>query len=149
RSKWVMRSLPKASKKKRSIKQLLNEEKMRTIQLFLSKSISLIRKGFSLVPEIERMSAFNAAMSYNKKHGFSIDNEVLKHNFENLTFDQVDLENEKHVYDKQVDTARDVTWDFSGDRERETELSMILLLDDTLDHTIGTASGALRKAKID
>lgn len=147
RSKWVMRSLPKASKKKRSMKQLLNEEKMRTIQLFLSKSISLIRKGFSLVPEIERMSAFNAAMSYNKKHGFIIENDVLKLNFENLMFAQGDLENPKNLQVKQVDSAIEITWDFSGDWERGTDQSMILLIDDTLDHAIGTASGALRKTK--
>lgn len=147
KGKWVMRSIPKPSNKERSPKQLINEEKLRTIQRFLSKSIEFIRKGFSLVPEIERMSAFNAAMSYNKRHGFIIENDELKLNFENLMLAQGDLENAENLQIEQVGSAIKITWDFSGSWKRGSDQSMIFLIDDSLNHAIGTASGVQRKAR--
>jgi len=147
KGKWVMRSVPKPSDKERSPKQVINQEKLRIMQRLLSMTIGLIHKGFSLVPEIERMSAFNAAMSYNKKHGFIMDREKVELNFEKFMFAQGNLENAENLQFNQVDSAIEFTWDFSGSWTRGSDQSMILLIDDSLNHAIGTASGVQRQAR--
>lgn len=64
RGTWVMRSVPKITNKKRSLKQLANQQKMAVVQTLLQKVIDYVRKGYHLEGEKRRMSAFNAAMSY-------------------------------------------------------------------------------------
>lgn len=64
----VMRGLPKKRTSPPSEKELANRERMRIMQKFLQQSKDFLRLGFQLEAEERNMSAFNAAMSYNKKH---------------------------------------------------------------------------------
>src|SRR5690606_12353830 len=52
---------------KRSDAQLANQQKMTLVQRFLQATIHFIRVGFKNAAEERQMSAFNLAMSYNKK----------------------------------------------------------------------------------
>lgn len=64
----VIRGLPKKRTKKPSDKELSNRERMRITQVFLQKIKGFIRLGFAEDAKIKNISAFNAAISYNKKH---------------------------------------------------------------------------------
>lgn len=64
----IIRSLPKAPTHF-SEKQLANQMKMKLVQLFLKKMVAIVRIGFkddTIVP-----TAFNSAMSYNKKNAIT------------------------------------------------------------------------------
>lgn len=71
RGKDVIRSLPRPSNKKRSDAQLANQQKMTLVQRFLQAIIPFIRVGFKNAAEERQMSAFNLAMSYNKKEAIT------------------------------------------------------------------------------
>lgn len=67
RGKDVIRGLPRLQSKKRTPAQLANQQKMTLTQHFLQSTIQFIRNGFKHAAEQQAMSAFNLAMSYNKK----------------------------------------------------------------------------------
>ena len=68
----VIRGLPKKNKHRTpSPLELANRQKMALIQKFLQQALPFIRLGFSLEAEAGNMSAFNAAMSYNKKNAIA------------------------------------------------------------------------------
>lgn len=67
----VMRSLPRPSKKKRTVAQLANQQKMKIVQEFLKNIIYFVRVGFKKEADERVMSAFNVAMSYNKKQAIT------------------------------------------------------------------------------
>ena len=67
RGKDVIRGLPRFSSKPRTPDQLANQMKMTLTQRFLQRVILFIRVGFKHEAEQRVMSAFNVAMSYNKK----------------------------------------------------------------------------------
>jgi len=67
----VIRGLPKVNKhRKPTVLELANRHKMRLIQAFLQPALPFVRLGFSLEAKSRNISAFNAAMSYNKKYAF-------------------------------------------------------------------------------
>lgn len=67
RGKDIIRGLPRVSNKPRSPEQLANQLKMTLTQRFLQRVIIFIRVGFKIEADKRIMSAFNVAMSYNKK----------------------------------------------------------------------------------
>ncbi|SEK77877.1 DUF6266 family protein [Parapedobacter koreensis] len=67
RGKDVIRGLPRFSSKPRTPDQLANQLKMTLTQRFLQRVIQFIRVGFRHEADRRVMSAFNVAMSYNKK----------------------------------------------------------------------------------
>lgn len=71
RGKDVIRGLPRLSSKKRTPEQLANQQKMTLTQRFLQRVIIFIRVGFKHEAERRVMSAFNVAMSYNKKNAIT------------------------------------------------------------------------------
>lgn len=71
RGKDVIRGLPRLTSKKRSPAQLANQLKMKLTQQFLKSCIGFIRDGFRNEAEQRVMSAFNVAMSYNKKQAIA------------------------------------------------------------------------------
>ncbi len=80
RGKDVIRGLPRISAKERTPEQLANQLKMTLTQRFLQRVIHFIRVGFKLEAERRVMSAFNVAMSYNKK-------QAIVGEYPNLAFD--------------------------------------------------------------
>ncbi len=80
RGKDVIRGLPRFTSKKRSPAQLANQLKMKLTQQFLKSCITFIRDGFKHEAEQRVMSAFNVAMSYNKK-------QAITGEYPNLVFD--------------------------------------------------------------
>lgn len=70
----VIRGLPRINKKRTpTIAELNNRKKMALMQEFLQQALPFIRLGFSLEAHARNMSAFNAAMSYNKKNAIAGD----------------------------------------------------------------------------
>jgi|SRR5690606_25336469 len=67
----VIRSLPRPSKKKRTVAQLANQQKMKIVQEFLQNVIYFVRVGFKKEADERVMSAFNVAMSYNKRQAIA------------------------------------------------------------------------------
>lgn len=84
----IIRSLPKKPTKF-SDKQLANQMRMKLVQLFLKKMIEIVRIGFkddSILP-----TAFNSAMSYNKKNAITGEYPDLRIDFEKVRISQGDL----------------------------------------------------------
>ncbi|MGK6352745.1 DUF6266 family protein [Parapedobacter sp. DT-150] len=71
RGKDVIRGLPRFPSKPRTPAQLANQQKMTLAQEFLKSAIHFIRFGFKHEAEQRVMSAFNVAMSYNKKQAIT------------------------------------------------------------------------------
>ncbi|MEH6308398.1 DUF6266 family protein [Olivibacter sp. CPCC 100613] len=80
----VMRGLPKKRTSPPSEKELANRGRMRIMQKFLQDSKNFINLGFQLEAKLRNMSAFNAAMSYNKRHAITGDYPDLKIDYEKL-----------------------------------------------------------------
>lgn len=80
----VMRGLPKKRTSPPSEKELANRERMRIMQKFLQDSKNFIDLGFQLEAKARNMSAFNAAMSYNKKYAITGSYPDLKIDYEKL-----------------------------------------------------------------
>lgn len=80
RGKDVIRGLPRLQSKKRTPAQLANQLKMTLTQQFLKSVIHFIRSGFKHEADKRVMSAFNVAMSYNKK-------QAITGEYPNLVFD--------------------------------------------------------------
>ncbi|MGK9125266.1 DUF6266 family protein [Olivibacter sp. SA151] len=77
-------SLPKKRTSPTSEKELANRERMRIMQKFLQDSKNFIDLGFQLEAKARNMSAFNAAMSYNKKYAITGSYPDLKIDYEKL-----------------------------------------------------------------
>jgi len=93
RGKFVMRTVPKTKKRRKSTdKQLASRARLSLMQAYLQPRIEFIRKGFSLAPELNKMSAFNAAMSYNLKNSISGDYPEFKIDYSKVVFSRGDLE---------------------------------------------------------
>jgi len=93
----VIRGLPNRKKRAPTISELTNREKMRLMQDFLKGSIHFVRIGFSLEVANKKMSAFNAAMSYNKKNAFMGDYPNLVINHQKLLLSMGNLPKPKDV----------------------------------------------------
>lgn len=67
----VMRAMPKKTKKKPSIKQLANRQRMAVTQRFLKHIVRILRKGFADIADEKNITPYMAATSYNKLHAIS------------------------------------------------------------------------------
>ncbi len=145
---WVMRSVPKVSTKERSLKQLANQEKMSLILKLLQRMIDYIRKGYHLEGEKRRMSAFNAAMSFNKRHAIKGEYPNFEIDYEKVRFAEGDLEGAKNLHPKRFDDYIELTWDpkSEGNGEYDDQVMVLLLPDEEAENLqFGEISGAQRK----
>lgn len=143
---WVMRSVPKASTKERSLKQLANQQKMSLILQLLQRMTFYIRKGYHLEGEKRRMSAFNAAMSYNKKHAIKGEYPNFEIDYEKVRFAEGDLEGAKNLQLTRSEDYIELTWDpQSEDNGEYDDQAMALLIPDEGELVLGELSGAQRK----
>ena len=146
RGVWVMRSVPKVSTKKKSLKQLANQQKMSVVQKLLQRMIVFIRKGYHLEGEKRRMSAFNAAMSYNKKNAIKGEYPNFEIDYEKVRFAEGDLEGPENLQVERLEDRVDFTWNpLPKDNGSYDDQAMILLISKENDATIGELSGALRQ----
>jgi len=87
----VIRGLPRKSRKPRSEARLANEQAMKVIMDVLKPLKLLIRKGFGAAAEPLNMSAFNLALSYNKKNAVTGAYPDLTVDWDRLRISQGDL----------------------------------------------------------
>lgn len=143
---WVMRSVPKTSTKKRSLKQLANQQKMAVVLKLLQALLLFIRKGYYLEGEKRRMSAFNAAMSYHKKNALKGEYPNFKIDYEKVKFSEGDLEGAENLQFTRLDDRIEFTWDpLPKDNGSYDDQAMVLLFSKEDEKTLGELSGALRQ----
>lgn len=141
---WVMRGLPRFKNKKRSPKQLANQAKMRLMQRFLQGVKGFIDKGFYALAEERRMSAFNAAMSYNKKHAIKGEYPDFEIDYSQFMFAQGELDIPVNVQVHIVDSSMEFTWDAETSGSWNDDQVMLLIVDPVLPLFDGITSGAKR-----
>ena len=143
---WVMRNVPKTNTKERSLKQLANQQRMSVVQKLLQRVIVFIRKGYHLEGEKRRMSAFNAAMSYNKMNAVKGEYPDFEIDYEKFRFAEGDLEEVENLQLTRFDDRIELTWDpISKDNGRDDDQAMILLVSKDKNIELGEFSGAQRK----
>jgi len=123
----VIRGLPNRKKRAPTILELTNREKMRLMQDFLKDSIHFVRIGFSLEVANKKMSAFNAAMSYNKKNAFMGDYPNLVVNHEKILLSNGNLPSPKDVEVSLQEGGVLFRWSTDGIREN-TNMRTILFI---------------------
>ena len=76
--KWVIRKLPKLSKKNKrgTVAQNFQRGKFKKLHLFLDHTFDFIRVGFNLEGKRKGLSAHNAAKSYNLRNAFTPEGEI-------------------------------------------------------------------------
>jgi hypothetical protein len=145
RGTWVMRSVPKITNKKRSLKQLANQQKMAVVQTLLQKVIDYVRKGYHLEGEKRRMSAFNAAMSYNKMNAVKGDYPDFEIDFEKFRFSEGDLEGARNLQLTRFEDRVEFTWDpITEGNGKYNDQAIILLISKEENMMMGELSGAQR-----
>lgn len=112
--KWkgidVIRGLPRKSKKPRSEARLANEQAMKLIMGVLKPLKLLIRMGFRYAAEPLNMSAFNLALSVNKKKAIKGQYPDLEIDWNNLQISQGDLAGVKNLTAEWTDAGLRVSW---------------------------------------
>jgi hypothetical protein len=143
---WVMRSVPKASTKKRSLKQLANQQKMSLVLKLLQRMIAFVRKGYHLEGEKRRMSAFNAAMSYSKVHAVKGEYPDFEIDYGKFRFADGDLDGAENLQVVRFEDRIEFTWDpkVDGNGEYDDQV-MVLLISKEGDLELGELSGVQRK----
>lgn len=123
----VIRGLPKKKTRAPTILELTNREKMRLMQEFLKDSIHFIRLGFSLDAASKKMSAFNAAMSYNKKNAIVGDYPNLAINYQKVLLSTGNLPKPKGIEILLVENGVSFKWDTDEIKEN-TNMRTILFI---------------------
>lgn len=142
---WVMRGVPKANTKQRSLKQLANQQKMSVTMELLQKMIFFIRKGYHLEGKKNRMSAFNAGLSYNKKSAIQGEYPNFRIDYQNVRFAQGELEGPNDLEVERFADRVEFTWSpKSIDNGKPDDQAMILLLPMEHDSVFGDLSGVQR-----
>ena len=112
--KWkgidVIRGLPRKSHKPRSEARLANEQAMKLIMGVLKPLILFIRMGFRYAAEPLNMSAFNLALSLNKKKAIKGQYPDLEIDWDNLQVSQGDLSGVKSLTAEWTDAGLRVSW---------------------------------------
>lgn len=149
--KWVIRGLPKYSKKnkKGSLNQNICRSKFSKMQNILNPLLPFIRVGFNLEAKRNGNSAHNSAKSWNMLNAFNDEGEI---NYAAFRFSMGDLRgavdaavelNEEQLVFRWRDNSKDAgnraEWDF-----REDDQVMILVYDNESNSLYGTMSGARR-----
>ncbi|SFC58537.1 hypothetical protein SAMN05421747_11574 [Parapedobacter composti] len=113
--KWkgldVIRGLPRKSHKPRSEARLANEQAMKLIMSVLTPLKLFIRMGFRYAAEPLNMSAFNLALSINKKHAIKGQYPDLEIDWDNLQISKGNLAGIKSLAAEWTDTGLRVSWD--------------------------------------
>jgi len=150
--KWVIRGLPKYSKKnkKGSLNQNICRSKFSKMQNMLRPLLPYIRIGFNLEAKRNGNSAHNSAKSWNMLNAFNEDGEI---NYASFRFsmgdlpEAVDVAVEERV-DQLIFTWRDNSKDASGNWHlREDDQVMIMIYDSKTNSSFGTMSGARRSSE--
>jgi hypothetical protein len=150
--KWVIRGLPKYSKKnkKGSLNQNICRSKFSKMQNMLRPLLPYIRIGFNLEAKRNGNSAHNSAKSWNMLNAFNEDGEI---NYASFRFsmgdlpEAVDVALEERV-DQLIFTWRDNSKDASGNWHlREDDQVMIMIYDSKTNSSFGTMSGARRSSE--
>lgn len=151
--KWVIRGLPKYSKKNRkgSIDQNICRSKFRKMQYFLGPIIAFIRVGFNLEAKRHGNTAHNSAKSWNMLNAFDENGEI---NYPAFRFSAGNLPGAEDVAvvvneDELVFTWRDNSSESASRGVADfREDDQVMLLIYNLKHNIvnGTFSGARRSA---
>ena len=111
RGKFVMRSRPKSKRRGQSTeKQLASRARLRLMQAYLQERVDFIRKGFSLAPELSKMSAFNAAMSYNLKNSISGEYPDYQVDYSKVVFSRGELALPRDIKMKQEGNVLYLSW---------------------------------------
>lgn len=142
RGKWVVRALPRPSKKKRSDKQLGNQAKLTMVQGLLSLGEEFIRLGFANAAKEQNLSPFNVAMSYNRKNAVIGEYPTVGIDFEKFMFAQGDLKLPDDLCVSIEGNNLKITWDTSkaGTTKYHDQL-MFILVDDNLEEIFGEVTG--------
>ncbi|MFC3196090.1 DUF6266 family protein [Parapedobacter deserti] len=113
--KWkgidVIRGLPRKSKKPRSEARLANEQAMKLIMGILKPLKLFIRMGFRYAAEPLNMSAFNLALSVNKKQAIKGQYPDLEIDWDNLHISRGDLAGVKSLTAEWTDAGLRVSWE--------------------------------------
>lgn len=129
RGKDIIRTLPRPSNKKRSDAQLANQQKMTLVQRFLQTAIHFIRLGFKHAAEKRQMSAFNLAMSYNKKEAITGTYPDLQLDYSRVTVSVGDVPGMEDGSARWVEGGVELTWaDNSGGERAESSDYLVALL---------------------
>lgn len=119
---------------------------MSLILELLQRMIISIRKGYHLEGEKNRMSAFNAAMSYNKKNAIKGEYPNFEIDYEKVRFAQGELEGPVNLQLERFEDRIEFTWDPKPmDNGSNDDQVMILLLPKENNMEFGDLSGVQRK----
>lgn len=112
--KWkgldVIRGLPRKSHKPRSEARLANEQAMKLIMGVLKPLTLFIRMGFRYAAEPLNMSAFNLALSLNKKNAIKGEYPDLEINWDKLQISQGDRAGVKDLSAEWTEDGLRITW---------------------------------------
>lgn len=148
KGKDVIRALPRFPAKKRTPAQLANQLKMTLTQRFLQRITPFIRMGFRHEAEQRRMSAFNVAMSYNKKQAITGVYPDLRFDYPNAIVSMGGLAPMKGGSVRWIDKGLKLTWTNDVGQERVSNLDrlLVLLCFPEYEACIFRFNGALREA---
>lgn len=150
--KWIIRGLPKYSKKnkKGSFNQNICRSRFSKMQNMLKPLLPYIRVGFNLESKRNGNSAHNSAKSWNMLNAFNEDGEI---NYAAFRFSMGDLPGAVDVAveereDQLIFSWRDNSKD-AGDKWylREDDQVMIMVYDAETNSSYGTMSGARRSSE--
>lgn len=120
--KWkgldVIRGLPRKSHKPRSEARLANEKKMKLIMDILKPLKLFIRMGFRHAAEPLNMSAFNLALSLNKKNAISGQYPDFEIDWDKLRMSQGDRAGVENLTAERTGDGLRVTWAKEVDSDR-------------------------------
>ena len=149
--KWVIRGLPRYSKKnkKGSVKQNICRSRFSKMQSFLKPLLQFIHVGFKLEAERNGNSAHNSAKSWNMLHAFNEEGEI---NYSDFRISMGDLPGAVDVGIELNEEQLIISWrDNSKENDpptdwpkREEDQVIILLYDTAANIAYGTMSGARR-----
>lgn len=144
RGLWVMRSLPKNKRnRKPTEKQLANQARFILMQDYLAFRNDFIRKGFSLVPELRKMSQFNVAMSYNLTHAITGEYPNWEIDYSQVVFARGDLELPKDISISQEGSGLCASWSTETIGMAENDDQAMVMISGS-DQINGKHSGSLR-----
>ncbi len=110
KNKDVIRGLPRKSHKPRSEARLANEQAMKLIMESLKPLKIIIRRTFRLIAEPAGMSAFNMALSINKKQAITGEYPNLTIDWSKFTISKGPLPGLMSVNTNWVDEGLNVIW---------------------------------------
>lgn len=126
RGEQVIRSLPRKRTGPPTLKELTNRDKMRVMQNFLRYIIDFIRLGFKVEAGVKNMSAFNVAMSYNKKNAIQGEYPALSIDYMKLLVSKGTLPPPVAPTVSFADNTLNFTWKKQQDEEKRRDRVLLL-----------------------